>query len=335
MAHQELPQGRKKATTLRSWLPDWRLLLLLSPGRPGAAGVVTGVLLALLLLGSCTNVRPTHKIGLLAPFEGLHRRSGYAALSAVRAAIADFPSAQAGILPLALDDGGQPQTARAAARKLLVDARLVAVVGPLSPDLSAAAQPLLDAAGIWWSPPYALVGEQWAAGLVAAAAAQARQDGAAGLVLAGWTPGWPALDAAAWTAIADLPVRLLDDPEGVGANEAVFWLGSPDAGAAYLVQLRRAHPLSLFVMGPAGEDPVFAERAGSLHRVYWTIWTDDGYNRWTASHDNPSPNAYLVYRTTLAALAAATGVSSASPPTSWTVQTFRYDAQGSWTPALP
>lgn len=294
-----------------------------------------GLLLALLLLGACTNVRPTLKIGLLAPFEGLHRRSGYAALEAVRAAIADFPYAQAGILPLALDDGGQPQSARRAAQKLLADGQVAAVVGPLSPDLAAAAQPVLDAAGVWWRPPFALAGEQWAQGLVSAAATLAQREEAGGLVLAGWTPGWPTLDAGAWSELAGLPVRLSDDPTDVGDDEAVFWLGSPDAAAAYLARLRRVQPGSLFVLGTGGEDPVFAERAGNLDRVYWTIWVDGGYNRWTASHDNPSPTAYLIYRTTLAALAAATGAPPPSGQAAWSVHLFRYDGSGNWSPALP
>ena len=44
-------------------------------------------LVAAATLAGCTNVRPTIKIGVLAPFEGLHRRTGYAALDAVRAAM--------------------------------------------------------------------------------------------------------------------------------------------------------------------------------------------------------------------------------------------------------
>ena len=80
---------------------------------------------------------------------------------------------------------------------------------------------------------------------------------------------------------------------------------------------------------------LIAERAGSLDRVFWTSWVDDGYNDWTTNHDNPSPNAYLAYRTTLALLAAATGVTSDPAPASWTVQVFRFDAQGDWLPVLP
>ena len=72
---------------------------------PGWRGAAIGIVLALLLAG-CTDVRPVAKIGLIAPFEGLHRRSGYAALAAMRQAIVETPAGATGIIPLALDDAG-------------------------------------------------------------------------------------------------------------------------------------------------------------------------------------------------------------------------------------
>jgi hypothetical protein len=290
---------------------------------------------SIFLLAGCTDVQPTLKIGVLAPFEGLHRRSGYAALAAVRAAIADFPAAEVGILPLALDDGGQPQAAQRAAQKLLADPRLAAVVGPLTPELADAVAPLFTGAAMRWYTPYALPGEQWAAGLVQAAGTLAAQEGAQGLVLAGWTAGWPTLDTAAWSQIAGLPVRLLADPGAVREDEAVFWLGSAEGGAAWLARLRDVQQQAPFILGPAGENPVFAERAGDLQHTYWTTWTDDGYNAWASRHANDSPAAYLVYRATLAALAAATGVTPDATPASWSVQMFRYAAHGAWSPVQP
>ena len=340
MAHSEWEHGLSRWV---SWIagicafvihPLARAVHLIHPFNP-LSNPLSVLLLGVLLLAGCTSVRPTLKVGLLAPFEGLHRRSGYAALAAVRAAVADFPYAEAGVLPLALDDGGQPQGAQRAAQKLLADGRVAAVVGPLSPELAAAAAPVLHAAATPWYAPYRLVGEQWATGLAAAAGALAAQEGAQGLALAGWTPGWPELDAAAWSDAAGLPVRLLDDPAGVRPGEAVFWLGSAEGGAAYLAHLREVQPEAVFVLGPAGEDPVFAERARSLQKTYWTSWTDAGYNDWTARHATDSPNAYLVYRATLAALATATGVPWDTLPASWFVQVFRYDAQGVWSPLQP
>ncbi len=73
-------------------------------------------LIATLFLAGCnggtyTNTRPVVKIGLIAPFEGLYRESGYEALAAMRSAIADSPlpsQVRIDILPLALDDSADP-----------------------------------------------------------------------------------------------------------------------------------------------------------------------------------------------------------------------------------
>lgn len=286
------------------------------------------------LMAGCSDVRPTLKIGVLAPFEGLHRQAGYAALAAVRAAVADFPYTQAGILPLALDDGNRPAQAGRSAQKLLADPRVAAVVGPLSPQLASAVSPVLQPVGIPWYTPERLVGEQWATGLVEAAAGFARLQGARSLVLAGWNTGWPQMDEQEWTRVAGLPVRLSDDPAGIQEDTAVFWMGSPEAGAAYLDRLRQVQPQVLFLLGSAGDDPVFAERAGGLEQIFWTTWTDEGYNDWAVNHTVNSPTAYLVYRATTAALADITGVTLDSPP-SWSVQVLRLDAPGTWSPVWP
>ena len=300
--------------------------------------LLAGLLLALMAAGSlagCTNVRPTIEIGVLAPFEGLHRRSGYAALDAVRAAIADFPYADAGILPLALDDGARPAQAVRSAQKLLVDPRVKAVVGPLTPELGDAIAPISASSPISWFTPYDIGGQDWAEGLVRAAARLAQQRGARGLVLAGWTQGWPRLDAQQWTEIGGMPVRVDDEPAGVRGDEAVFWMGSAEDGAAYLAQLRKQQPTAVFVLGPAGEDPVFAERVrasgAGFANAYWTTWTENGYTEWTTNHSSRSPNAYIVYRAALAALQAATAQGQSAPPATWFVESYRYDDQGVWT----
>jgi branched-chain amino acid transport system substrate-binding protein len=290
-----------------------------------------------MLLVGCTDVRPTVKIGVLAPFEGLHRRSGYTALEAVRAAIVDYPYPAAGVIPLALDHGPTPSTALRSAQKLLADPLVAAVVGPLTPALGDAVDPALVAAPVAWYTPYSIAGPHWATGLAAAAGDLARAAGAQVLVLGGWTQGWPALTADQWQAAAGMRVRLENDPANVAAGEAVFWLGSPEEGAAWLAAVRRRDQLAPFVLGPQGEDPVFAERVlgggGTLQSVYWTIWTDADYTTWTASHSVSSPNAYLVYRAALAALDSATTHTLDAPPSSWVVQVFRYDDEGAWFPA--
>ncbi|MFZ1771520.1 MAG: ABC transporter substrate-binding protein, partial [Caldilinea sp.] len=93
-----------------------------------------------LVLAACTDVRPLVKIGLIAPFEGLYRRTGYEALAAMRQALADAPTGPVAIIPLALDDSADPTRTVRAAEKLLVDPQVQAVVGPLSPALAAASR---------------------------------------------------------------------------------------------------------------------------------------------------------------------------------------------------
>ncbi len=306
-------------------------------------------LLAAFSLAGCTDVRPTTKIGLIAPFEGLYRRTGYEALAAMRAAIADAaiaetPSGPVGVLPLALDDGGDPVQARRALEKLLVSSDVGAIVGPLSPALAAAVDELPpSAAPPSAAPPrfapFALPNatgstaapddDAWAVPLVQTVGSYVAAHGAQALVLAGWTAGWPDHTAARWSDLAGLPVRLSDDPATVVAGEAVMWLGAPDTGAAYLTALRARQPDAEFWLGPAGGDPVFAERAATHERVHWVVWTDDGYNAWAATHAPSTPSAYLVYRATQAALRKSVGPANAKlPPPTWRVQAYTLGADG-------
>jgi ABC-type branched-subunit amino acid transport system substrate-binding protein len=145
-----------------------------------------------LLLAGCTDVRPVAKIGLIAPFEGLHRRSGYAALAAMRQAIVETPAGATGIIPLALDDSADPTRCAARRRKASCrDPQVRAVIGPLTPALTASVSETLAAATLPWFAPYAvnpaggfadpLTDDGWAAGLAAAVGATvqtARGDGA-------------------------------------------------------------------------------------------------------------------------------------------------------------
>lgn len=302
----------------------------------GPALTLPILLLLSLLMAACTNVQPTIKIGVLASFEGLHRRSGYAALQAVRAALSDTPVEGVGVLPLALDDGGTPSTALRAAQKLLVDPRVVAVVGPLDPRLADAAGAALTAAQTPWWRPYAPSGKgmtpdgdpSWAVGLVQQAARGAAQQGARTLVLAGWTPGWPRLTERAWAEAVGMPVRIDDDAVNVQDNEAVFWMGSPEDGADYLTVLRRHTATAPLWLGPQGDDPVFVERAGTVDRVFWVIWSDLGYNHWVEKHALPSPTAYLVYKAAIAALQSVAQTSMAAPESTWFVQAYALSADG-------
>ncbi|MFN2270375.1 MAG: ABC transporter substrate-binding protein [Anaerolineae bacterium] len=116
-------------------LPASRLLLLAS---------------CFLLLASCAfpgAVRPTVKIGLVAPFEGRYRYVGYDVIYAVRLAVREVNAAGGvggySVELVAYDDGADAAHAEAMAveqaRKLAVDPEVVAVIGHFRPETTAAA----------------------------------------------------------------------------------------------------------------------------------------------------------------------------------------------------
>ncbi len=300
------------------------------------------------LLSACTSTPPVVKIGLIAPFEGLYRRTGYAALDATRGALDDarINADEIGVIPLALDDLADPARARRSAEKLMVDQAVDAVVGPLSPATVEEARDALARAPLWIAP-YAVdpaggfadpaEATAWADELVAAVASAVRQQEAERLVLAGWTPGWPGHTGDEWTQVAGMPVALSDDPAAVQANDAALWLGDPAGGARYLVDLRQRRPDVPFWLGPQGGDPVFAERTngetpGPLREVYWATWAPVSYN---APNFPDTPDAQLVYLAVRAALDQLVGAPAAdnmSLPTlrmpQWRIRFFSFDDDG-------
>jgi ABC-type branched-subunit amino acid transport system substrate-binding protein len=107
----------------------------------------------LLFLSACAaSTQPVVKIGLVAPFEGRYRPLGYEAIYAARLAIREI-NARGGlnghrIELVALDDRGEPEKAITAARQLVLDPQVVAVVGHLRPDSSDAAMKIYCEAGL-------------------------------------------------------------------------------------------------------------------------------------------------------------------------------------------
>lgn len=92
--------------------------------------------MALLFLTACSPLRltrPITKIGLVAPFEGKQRAIGYEALYAAKLAVRENNLAggtEGWLVELvALDDGGQTETALRQARALAVDHDVMSVIG--------------------------------------------------------------------------------------------------------------------------------------------------------------------------------------------------------------
>jgi len=302
---------------------------------------------ALLLLAACTDVRPVAKIGLIAPFEGLYRRTGYTALEQSRAAIAGAPADQMALIPLALDNSADPQRSLRAAQKLLVDPTVKAIVGPLAPAQSAAAGAAIRAAGVPWIVPYAVdptggfadpaTSDAWATELVAVAGSAARGQGAQVLALAGDATGWPTLTADEWTAVAGMPAVLLTgagyDMTNLTGDEAIFWLGAPDAAAAFVNRLRPLYPDMPVWIGQGGSDPVLTDLANIDRKLYWLAWSNPHYNGWAAQHTSPTPDAFLVYQATQAAIDAVRGAATSTE--AWHVELFEYGPDGLSRPFIP
>jgi hypothetical protein len=320
--------------------PDWVWHTL--PGGLAAAGAhrraggatrLVVLLLLALLLPACESIRPVEKVGLLAPFEGLYRRTGYAALDALRAALSTAPGDSTDRLPLALDTSRDPLRTT---QKLLADHNVRVVIGPLSLADAGVAQAVLAEAPLLWLAPFAVDAdgsfapvnepERWVQPWLAAVAQTARQQGYNRLVVAGWPPVWSHL---ALASDPSQPAFLLlsDDPATVQPGDAVFHVGDAALVVSYLHALRQHQPNAPLYLGPQGEDPVLTEQSENIHQVYWMTWLDDGYEAWTAQYGVESPLRYLVYRATCTAIQNA---HCESPTDSLRIQWYAYDETGRW-----
>jgi hypothetical protein len=107
------------------------------------------------MTGACAvaqPVRPVTKIGLAAPFEGQYRYVGYEAMYAARLALREA-NATGGVGGysvelVAYDDQGTADGARTAARNLVLDPSVGAVIGHFRDESNEVAQVLYDSAGL-------------------------------------------------------------------------------------------------------------------------------------------------------------------------------------------
>jgi ABC-type branched-subunit amino acid transport system substrate-binding protein len=109
-----------------------------------------------LLLSSCARVEPVVKIGLVGPFEGRHRSVGYDVIYSARLAVREINESGGingqRVALVALDDGGQPDLAQAAARSLALDPDVVLVVGHWLTATTAVSAPIYAEAGLPFIP---------------------------------------------------------------------------------------------------------------------------------------------------------------------------------------
>lgn len=123
--------------------------------QPRGLGAGLAVFLVALFALSCFgSTQPIVKLGLIAPFEELHRDDGYAVLHAVKLAISQRNAAggvaRRQVALVALNDNGRPDEAALQSAKLGVDRDVLGVVGPLAEATAAAAGPILAADGLPW-----------------------------------------------------------------------------------------------------------------------------------------------------------------------------------------
>lgn len=239
--------------------------------------------LLLLSLSACASVRPVAKIGLIAPFEGLHRQEGYDALAAMRVALAETNRSGTDLLPLALDSS---RGVERAVEKALADPAVAVVIGPYwaaeGVDLGATVRTAR------WRNPYAPTGDaDWAADALALVGPWVESQGRA-LVLAGGGEGMP-----------DVGIPTVSSPELVAEGQSVLWMGDPAGGADFALKLWERLPDAPFGLYGAGME-TFRRRIGRAGEapLFLVAWIDDAYPAWAQSHSPNHPAAYAVYRLT-------------------------------------
>ena len=275
------------------------------------------------------------KIGLLAPFEGLYRQSGYEALAAMRAALAEHQPPNIEVLPLALDTSADPEQARRAAAKLLRDDSVVAVIGPLQAPQVSAVSGIIAGSEIEWHFPLAPRPPDEEEALVWALLE--RFDGLH-IVQAGLNDHWLYLAGDEKSDGEEDSAAAAAEGKYIASMDGVLWLGDAPAGAAFLTLLRPYSRTIPFWTTSVGGDPVFS-RLLSVHLdretlgpVYWALALDgsvtqEHYLKWAASHQPGTPTAFAVYLATQRALEQIAGI--AKPSVSPKLAIFRLDLEGS------
>lgn len=303
------PAPGVRTTTWTQRLPRWWVVVFVGI-------MVTG----------CTSTRPTIKIGLLAPFEGVHRPLGYDVLYAVQLAIQER-NAQGGVGGydvelVALNDDGQPANAVRQVQALSTDPGVLGALGPWQTTTAQATAPVFADAGLPAVVPAALPDDVLQASpgvyrLYAGDDALAQTLAPAMPTGSAWTFDG---DAAGWAAALERAV-----PGRETGTPVVVLTGDGESIARALTDARCRENGVICLAGPAAQEPVVAARAGSaLTELTWVSSTPvvdcrhdlasfcAGY---TALAGRP-PGAYaiLAYDATNVLLDAVAQAASTQPP---------------------
>lgn len=241
---------------------------------------------------------PTVKIGLVAPFEGLYRTTGYDVLFAVKQAINERNQGQGlngyRVELVALNDTNDPAEAARQAQALAADPGIVGVVGHLTPETTLAALPVYQAAGLAVVSPWSVGDEAFEFSNLVSVAATTGQTAARlqaeieqrGLAPAAWLarPGEsisPQAQAVVLNADAVTAGRMLLKLPASAVLLPKF--GPAASGDRQLVQVAGPAAAGLIFVSPG---PAAADASGgeSFSRAYETV---AGYP--------PPPRAVLAY----------------------------------------
>lgn len=261
------------------WPPPWLFSRPLGLRRLARVG---RLICCLILLTACWPPTLPHvvKIGLIAPFEGRERASGYDAIYAARLAVRELNAARGAagwrLELVAYDDRADPALAAVAARNLAADPDVVAVIGHFGPESTAAGIAVLSAA----VPSLPLVAvEAWVTGTVALvpapdqlAAAMVRAAAGAGRpTMAVWGEGVLAEALRATVIQQGYPPGQALTPAQASPLPDVILSALPAAEtAARLTLWRQAGWTGALVGGPALAETAFGELAGEV--VTGTQW---------------------------------------------------------------
>lgn len=281
------------------------------------------------MVTSCTSTQPTVKIGLVAPFEGVHRALGYEVLYAVKLALQERNAESGvggyGVELVALSDDGQAASVSRQIQALAADPGIVGTLGPWQAATAEVATPAFARTGLPALVPAALPDAVLHAApgvyrLYAGDGALARTLAASVPATATWTfdgqaPGW---SAALQRTAAN---------SGTGATVVVL-TGDGESVARVLTDGLCQNGVTCLA-GPAAQEPVVTARAGvapgdltwvsSLPAVDCRAELADFCARYTAlAGQPPGPYAVLAYDATnllLDAIAQAAGTGTPSRQT--------------------
>jgi hypothetical protein len=270
--------------SIRSTLPatssSGRTRCLRRPGKRATRLVLVFAPLCVitLLLASCRSQSDSPdviKIGVLAPFEGVGRRLGYAILPAMKSELASANRKHSlgpyRVSLVALNDDLSPLEAAAQARALVQDPDVRAVIGLWSDDTAQSAAPILAEAGVpvLLAAPYQgfaseLISMCPTPGEVAAEllrVAEASADGS--VAVAGPDTTLRRALSAQDPALSVIPETSVLPCEGMETSDCGVIYSGDAVGAAEALRLWRASGWrGAFLGGPETAKPWLAERAG-------------------------------------------------------------------------